>query len=155
MTPILYAPNTSNFNNNGIGGLSSALKCIVTEERNGIFELEMTYPIKGQHYNDLKNGTRKIILAKPNFNDGPQPFRIYKISKPLNGIVTINAQHLCYDLSGYVDSAFSAVGVQSALIAMTANCTPYPCPFSFASDMSTATGKLAEMNGLTPIKEKG
>ena len=140
MIPVLHPADSTSWASFGLGALSDAIKCEVMEERNGQYELEMTYPVSGQHYSDL--ALRMIILAKPNFNDGPQPFRIYKISKPLNGIVTINAQHLCYDLSGYVDSAFSAVGVQSALIALTANCTPYPCPFSFASDMSTATGKL-------------
>ena len=140
MIPVLHPADSTSWASFGLGALSDAIKCEVMEERNGQYELEMTYPVSGQHYSDL--ALRMIILAKPNFNDGPQPFRIYKISKPLNGIVTINAQHLCYDLSGYVDSAFSAVGVQSALIALTANCTPSPCPFTFASDMSTATGKL-------------
>lgn len=136
MIPVLHPADSTSWNTFGIGALSDAISCYVTEERNGIFELEMTYPVKGQHYNDLKNGTRKIILAKPNFSDDPQPFRIYQISKPIHGVVTINAQHLCYDLSGYVDDPFTAIGAQSTLLALTANCTPSPCPFTFVSDIS-------------------
>lgn len=140
MIPVLHPADSTSWASFGLGVLSDAVTCEVTEERNGQYELEMTYPVSGQHYADI--ALRMIILAKPNYTDDPQPFRIYKISKPLNGIVTINAQHLCYDLSGFIDSAFSAVGVQSALIALTANCTPSPCPFTFSSDMSTATGTL-------------
>ena len=140
MIPVLHPADSTSWASFGLGALSDAVTCEVTEERNGQYELEMTYPVSGQHYADI--ALRMIILAKPNYTDNPQPFRIYKISKPLNGIVTINAQHLCYDLSGFIDSAFSAVGVQSALIALTANCTPSPCPFTFSSDMSTATGTL-------------
>ena len=50
MTPLLFAPNTTIFNTNGIGTLADAVSCIVTEERNGMFELEMQYPITGLHY---------------------------------------------------------------------------------------------------------
>ena len=140
MIPVLHPADSTSWESFGLGALTDVISCEVMEERNGQYELEMTYPVSGQHYADL--ALRMIILAKPNFNDNPQPFRIYNISKPLNGIVTINAQHLCYDISGYVDGAFSAVGVQSALIALTANCTPSPCPFTFASDMSEAAGTL-------------
>lgn len=139
MIPVLHPADSTSWASFGLGALSDAISCEVTEERNGQYELEMTYPVSGQHYSEL--ALRKIILAKPNFNDPPQPFRIYEISRPLNGIVTVSAQHLSYDLSGYVDGPFSAVGVQSALVAMTANCTPSPCPFSFYSDMST-TGTM-------------
>ena len=134
MIPVLHPAESTSWASFGLGALSDAISCDVTEERNGLYELEMTYPVSGQHYADL--ALRRIILAKPNFTDNPQPFRIYNISKPLNGIVTVSAQHLCYDLSGYVVGAFSAIGIQSALAALTANCTPSPCPFRFSSDMS-------------------
>jgi len=134
MIPILHPADSTSWLTFGLGALSDAISCEVLEERNGQYELEMTYPVSGQHYLEL--ALRKIILAKPNFSDNPQPFRIYNISRPLNGIVTVSAQHICYDLSGYVVSPFSAVGVQSALVALTANATPSPCPFTFESDMS-------------------
>ena len=36
-----------------MGVLRDAVRCTVTEERNGAFELEMVYPITGQHYSSL------------------------------------------------------------------------------------------------------
>lgn len=97
MIPILYAPNTKSFTTQGMGRLSDAISCIVTEERNGAFELEMEYPIDGIHWSDVD--TSSIILAKPNEMDEAQPFRVYRISKPINGRCMVYAEHISYQLS--------------------------------------------------------
>ena len=94
----LFDSEETEFGTNGIGILSDAVMCEITEERNGEFELEMDYPINGKHYSDI--GMRKIIVTKSNPYSSPQPFRIYSISKPIDGIVTVNAEHISYDLSG-------------------------------------------------------
>lgn len=91
--------NTAPFESQGFGTLTDTISCLVTEERNGPYELIMTYPITGVHFSELVQ--RALILARPNYTDDPQPFRIYKISKPLNGVCTVYAQHISYDLSGY------------------------------------------------------
>ena len=39
MIPILFEPKTNNFNSNGLGRLMDATSCLVTEERNGAYEL--------------------------------------------------------------------------------------------------------------------
>ena len=75
MIPVLHPADSTSWGSFGRGALSDAISCEVLEERNGQYELEMKYPISGQHYSDL--ALRMIILAKPNFNDVPQPFRIY------------------------------------------------------------------------------
>lgn len=93
-------------NNNGLGVLTDCLECMITEERNGIYELEMKYPASGLHSKELIE--RRIIKAKPNYTDDPQLFRIYKITKVLNGSFTIYARHISYDLSGYPISNGSA-----------------------------------------------
>ena len=98
MNPILY--ETTDTTNLGLGTLADTISCKVTEERNGSYELEMQYPISGVHFAELD--LRLFILAKPNYTDDPQLFRIYRITKPLNGICTIYAQHISYDLSGYI-----------------------------------------------------
>ena len=49
MIPILYEGTEQAFLNNGLGRLSDAITCKVTEERNGTFELEMTYPMTGKN----------------------------------------------------------------------------------------------------------
>ena len=94
---ILYDKNEQAFTSLGIGVLDDAISCVVTEELNGIFELEMDYPITGVHYSDLQE--RKIIYAKANDILGQQPFRIYKITRPIDGTVTVYAEHISYDMS--------------------------------------------------------
>lgn len=101
---ILYEKDEKSFTSLGIGVLTDSINPIVTEEINGSYELEMDYPVDGQLYKEIKN--RRIILCKPNEYSQPQPFRIYEISKPLNGIVTINAAHISYDTSGYPVKSF-------------------------------------------------
>ena len=95
---LLFEEKEQNFDNNGLGSLADAITCEVTEELNGKYELEMTYPTDGIHYSDIT--LDKFIYCKPNSYDQMQPFRIYSISKPINKIVTINAEHISYDLSG-------------------------------------------------------
>lgn len=106
--------NSAPFGTQGIGTLSDTISCTVTEERNGLYELTMQYPISGVHFADIVQ--RAFILARPNYTDDPQPFRIYKITKPLNGICTIYAQHISYDLSGYeMPKGLSAVNLTAAV----------------------------------------
>ena len=97
MTPILYEYNETSFTTNGIGRLSDTTSCIVTEERNGEYELAMEYPEGGQHANDIE--IERIIWAKPAALMDPQPFRIYKITKPLNQLFKVYAHHISYDLN--------------------------------------------------------
>ena len=94
---ILYESDEKEFTSLGIGVLTDAIECVVSEELNGSFELEMDYPITGVHYSDLKE--KRIILAKPNDFQDPQPFRIYKITRPIDGSVTVCAEHISYGMS--------------------------------------------------------
>ena len=102
MIPILYKKVTEGTvpTDYGIGVLTDCLSCEVTEERNGSFELRLTYSAQGIHAEDIQPD--RIIKAKPNFNDDPQLFRIYKVGKNMNGQFDVYAQHISYDLSGKV-----------------------------------------------------
>lgn len=132
MIPILYESTETAFSTNGLGRLADAISCTVTEERNGQFELQMEYPIRGVHYSDL--AVRRLILANPNQTDQSQPFRIYRITRPLNGIVTVYAQHISYDLSGYPVEPFAAYGAADAFRAIEDNAVT-PVPFTFSTDV--------------------
>ena len=66
MIPILFAENSTVFTSNGIGRLSDAISCVVREERNGQYELEMVYPESGAHFSEI--AIRGIIVAKPSAN---------------------------------------------------------------------------------------
>lgn len=134
MIPILYAPNTSNFNNNGIGGLSDALKCIVTEERNGEYTLTMDYPIDGNHAESLVHSA--IIKVLPGDGATLQLFRISKISKPINGIITIDAEHISYQLSFIPVSAFTANTCNNALQGLKSHSLESN-PFTFWTNITT------------------
>lgn len=98
MIPVLFDKKATSFNTNGIGQLSEALTCIVHEIRNGLYELTLTYPCSGKLFKQITEDC--IIYAKPNEKSNPQPFRIYSVSAPMDGIVTYNAEHKSYDLSG-------------------------------------------------------
>ena len=81
MKPILFDKTDTTFTTQGLGRLSDAISCRVSEERNGAYELEMEYPIDGIHWSDVQ--VSRIIVAKPNDTSDLQAFRIYRISKPL------------------------------------------------------------------------
>ena len=105
MIPILYEAFETEFNTNGIGLLSDAISCIVTEERNGIYELELTYPVQGHLYDYLCE--EAIIKAKANDEDQPQLFRIYQSGR------TMNAEHISYELNGNPVENFSVSNVNA------------------------------------------
>lgn len=132
--PILYSATEKNFDHNGIGILSACVSCEVTEEANGIFELAMQYPMDGVHFADI--GDRAIVKAKADQFREPQLFRVYAISKPMNGIVTVLAEHISYDLSGIPVKPFSASTAGSALEGLKNNVV-VDCPFDFWTDKAT------------------
>lgn len=133
--PILYNATETSFDHNGIGILSACGSCEVAEEANGIFELAMQYPMDGIHYDGIAD--RSIIKAKADLFHDPQLFRVYAISKPMNGIVTVLAEHISYDLSGIPVKPFSASSVSDALLGLKNNAV-VDCPFEFWTDKSTA-----------------
>lgn len=112
MIPILYDRNKTpsemkTINNIGYGYLADAINAVVTEERNGMYELEIEYPINGINFEYINYGS--WIKAKPNVDDDAQLFRVYKISKPINNISTIYAEHVSYLLSFSLVKAFNPI----------------------------------------------
>ena len=135
MIPILFDGTEQDFLNNGLGRLADAISCKVTEERNGQFELELTYPITGVHYDDIAENA--IIYAKTEEGGNNQPFIIYKVSRPLNGIVTVNAEHISYVLNGFTVTPFTAVSCADAVSKIAENIQPSDSPFTFQTDVQT------------------
>ena len=139
MIPVLHDSTSTAWETQGIGALSDAISCTVTEEKNGTYELEMEYPITGIHFEEIKS--RCLIMAIPSPYRDPQPFRIYRITKPLNGVCTIYAQHLSYDLSGIPVSPYTAKSAALALSGLKTYAET-SCPFEFWTDVS-GTGNFA------------
>lgn len=97
----IFENTATTFTSNGLGPLPDATSAGVTEEVNGIFELEFEYPITGLHYAEIKRN--RLVVCKPDPYDAEQAFRIYSISKPISGIVKVNARHIAAaDLPGIV-----------------------------------------------------
>ena len=134
MTPVLFPANATTFATQGLGALADAISCTVMEERNGEFELEMQYPQTGVHFADISD--RCIITAIPSPWRTAQPFRIYRITKPMNGVCTIYARHITYDLGGIPVNVFSAQSVASALAGLKSN-SAAENPFEFWTDKTT------------------
>lgn len=129
---ILFEKNETRFTTLGLGVLKDAINCHVKEELNGVFELEMEYPLIGSHYKDI--ALERILFTKPNTYDYAQPFRIYSISKPLSGIVTINAEHISYDMNGYIVKPFTGNGIADSLTKIQNGAFP-SCPFVVSTNM--------------------
>jgi phage minor structural protein len=127
MVPILLSGATVR------GFLSEALTCVVTEERNGIFEVEITYPVAGFLFSEIQ--VDRLIKAKPNDTDSIQLFRIYQISKPMNGIVTVSAEHISYALSQYPVSGINMTGITATQ--------------AINAVLTTAAGNLASPHGFS------
>lgn len=135
MNPVLFNANSTSFNTNGVGRLTPIF-CTVTEERNSIFELDMTVKIGCNHFEDIKQSA--IIVAKPSPGRSPQPFRIYYVSRPINGKVKVKAEHLSYWLNYIPVIPFSSVnGVQNALNGLKTNAAE-SCPFTFWTDITSS-----------------
>ena len=134
MTPILFSDAATDYSTQGLGALADTLSCEVTEELNGEYELQMTYPVSGRRYADIKN--RCIIYCKPDPYRGGQPFRIYRITRPLNGVIAVYARHISYDLSGIPVNPFTAGSAAAAMAGLKSN-SAVSNPFTFWTNLGT------------------
>ena len=137
MKPILFKTGETEFTTNGFGRLGP-IKCTVTEERNGQFELEMDIDVQDKHYKDIAEG--RIIYAIHDDTKLPQPFDIYKISRPLNGVVTVNAQHVTYRTAKTVIMPCSSDSCPGAMVTIGSNIAG-TSQFTLSTDI-TRTGSF-------------
>lgn len=91
---VLYKANETDFNTLGLGVLRDAISPLVAEERNGQFELSMSYPVEGALFDEIKND--RIIKADASHSLKAQRFKIIRITKPAGGIVKVYAEHVSY-----------------------------------------------------------
>ena len=113
MIPLLFSANETQFNTFGLGALADTISCEITEERNGKYELILKYPVNSSMFSSL--ATERIIFAKPNDKANNQAFRIYRISTPLNGVVSVYAQHISYDLCNIGETMWSDASISPSL----------------------------------------
>lgn len=141
MIPILFDSSETAFTSNGIGRLVDCISCTVTEERNGIYEVELQYPVTGKWYQRMI-ATGGIIGVIHDDNHDIQPFDIYKSEAPIEGVVTFYAHHISYRLNNIILQPFTAASASAAIAAISTN-SVNTNPFTFSTDKSvSATFKL-------------
>lgn len=98
MTPILYESDEKEFWSKGLGPLSDAEKCTVTEERNGAYTLSMTYPIDGAQADKIANN--RIIKADNAYDLKNQLFVIKTVTPIMTETgeisLSVYAEHISY-----------------------------------------------------------
>ena len=98
MTPILYESDEKDFWSKGLGPLSDAEKCTVTEERNGAYTLSMAYPIDGAQADKIANN--RIIKADNAYDLKNQLFVIKTVTPIMTETgeisLSVYAEHISY-----------------------------------------------------------
>ena len=143
MIPILYESTETSFNTNGLGRLRDCIECVVTEERNGIYECDFTYPITGQNYEQIKLG--RIVAVEHDDTGDVQPFDIVGCSRGIDGTVDFHCVHISYRLGKHVATGKN-INSLSAAFSLFRNAQP-TMPFTFSTDKSS-TGYMACADGI-------
>lgn len=151
MIPILYESNETEFANNGLCRLRECASALVSEERNGIYELDFEYPVNGANYDLIRVG--RIVGVTHDETDNIQPFDIVSYEKPIDGVVTFHAVHISYRQS-YLTvgqrsiSTLINLRVRSLAEALDYLDTATPeNPFTYITD-KTSTGYLPCVDGV-------
>lgn len=138
MHPILYPPGEKDFLDNGLAVLTDCTKCLVTEERNGAYTLEMQYPANGRHYDLIAEDC--ILLAKPNPDDKPQPFRLYKSGLTMSGVTTWYGEHVSYFANDVpIEPIAPSQTTPAGAFAKISAAAALENPFTFSTTLSTET----------------
>ena len=138
----IHEKTAQTFETLGLGALVPN-SCIVTEELNGAYELELKHPYdEGGKWQRLERG-RILYASTPR---GKQPFRIYYV-KPTMDAITVNARHIFYDLLDNQCKPITHSGTAEAALTALQAAFAYPMPFSFDTDISiTGTLTTGRMN---------
>lgn len=142
MIPILYDSTETEFDSNGLGRLRDCISCVVTEERNSVYECSFEYPVNGHNYDRIRLG--RIIAVEHDDSSDVQPFDIVSCSRPINGVVTFHAVHISYRQSKMVASGTNINSISDAF-SMLRNAVP-PNPFTYEADAQT--GYMASADGV-------
>lgn len=135
MIPILYDSNEINFTSNGLCRLRDTIEAKVVEERNGVYELDFSYPVDGANYDLIQLG--RIIGVTHEESDDVQPFDIVSYSRPIGGVVSFHAVHISYRLSKMVSYSSYVSSLSAALDALSNTFFPSNTeqnPFTFRTD---------------------
>lgn len=142
MIPILYEKTEMLFASNGLGRLRDCISAVVTEERNGVYELDFEYPMSAEDFSQIQIG--RIIGVTHDESDDIQPFDIVSYSRPINGVVTFHCVHISYRQS-YLTVTGSNINSLADAFTMLGNAQPSN-PFQYQTD-KTSLGYMAAADG--------
>ena len=137
MIPILLDKNKTlaelvSSKTGGIGDITGAYDGVAVEEANGLKEITFKLPISSPRYSQITVGS--YIKAKVDDLHVPQIYEVYKITKPMKGIVTVKAQHISYILGKATVMPFETTGITMVTVKMIQNLVG-TFPFTFDSDI--------------------
>ena len=135
MTPILHEADVTSIGNYGLGALKDALNCTVSCEENGAYDLTLIYPMTGLHAELLAE--RRLISAAPSRYENRQLFRIYRMTRPIDGKIQAYAHHISYDLNNCIVKPFTAASLSEAITKLKAGIVG-DCPFDISASYDTA-----------------
>ncbi len=142
MRPTLYPAGETAFLNEGLGRLTDAVNCTVTEELNGAYELALKYRRGGVHAGEIVDGT--IIFAAHDDGGEAQPFRVYRVGETLDGEIGVLARHISGDLSRIPVLPFEADDVTAALAGLRSRAV-IGHSFTFQTDITTEGAFVLEV----------
>lgn len=142
MIPILYESTETAFISNGLARLRDCISCVVTEERNGIYECDFEYPVDGAHFDEIIPG--RIIAVTHDDSGDVQPFDIVSYSKPIDGVASFHAVHISYRQSFLTVTGSGINGISDAFDLLE---TAVPTnPFTYWTDV-TGSGYFSGADG--------
>lgn len=143
MIPILYEKDETAFASNGICRLRDCVSCIVTEERNGLYECDFEYPVDGANFAQILPG--RIVAVEHDDSGDVQPFDIVSYSKPINGVVSFHAVHISYRQTAMVAYGTNIQSLSDAFT-MLSGAEPVN-DFSYDTDI-TGSAFMAAADGI-------
>lgn len=134
----LFEKDATSFERMGIAVLKP-VSCIVHEEKNGDFSLEMVVA-----EDDELCREERIVFA-PTPKNGNQPFRIYDVERQIGVEKRVKARHVFYDLLDNFLEDVRPTGNGAFALQRLLNETQYPSGFTGTSDIEISATAYWEM----------
>lgn len=120
-------------------GTLSPIEATVEEDLNGVYELNFKFTVDEKRYNELQIGS--IVKCNAGEKEGNQLFRVVEISKERNGIISVYAQHISYDLNKLIVRPFESTGAVNTCNSLLSN-TIDNTGFTIQTDLTDTTSQF-------------
>lgn len=144
---MIFPKEAQEFTGIGLGVLIPE-KCVVSEQINGSYELQMTHP-RDNTGKWKRIETQRIIFAST--PDGMQPFRIYRIT-PEKDRISVYARHIFYDMLDTICYGKRLTGTAQQWMKDMPFTFAFPMPFVFGTDIDSDTRETASYDGENTVE---